>query len=508
MTKPFIYLLLLFGGAIATGAGLLTYAELRDPAQTNFAAWPSEPEHVTAEQRGNPVARAPSAPQEEIVVAPPAGAGEAQKTAPAATNDSRELQTPAAGQTANAAVPDMPSPAASGAAPGASEGRTAQPAEENQYRRPATDTSSAPGEEAAPAEPPSPALQEIGVADSQPSAAPPALHDPQPSGADTAEPAPSEPSFDVVRVEPTGEAVIAGEAGPGAKVQVLSNGGVVAETEADSNGAWVALPDSPLAPGSHDLTIRALSESGEASESAERVAIAVPERPGEEEVLAVLAAPGQPSEVLVGPGPEMPSQEQVSQQLAPASTAAASNSGGQPLPAEAPLLSVDAVEAEGRTMYVAGAGDPGALVRVYVDGELVGEAQAGNGGRWLVEATRPLEEGEVTVRADQVDAGTANVEARAEVPFVRRLDMAALVPVVRGGAGAAQSATGQALPSPTAAIIRRGDNLWTISRRTYGQGVRYTTIYKANQDQIRNPHLIYPGQVFMLPTGDRNWAQN
>lgn len=50
-----------------------------------------------------------------------------------------------------------------------------------------------------------------------------------------------------------------------------------------------------------------------------------------------------------------------------------------------------------------------------------------------------------------------------------------------------------------AVIIRRGDTLWQISRRTYGQGVRYTTIYLANQDQIVNPDLIRPGQIFGLP---------
>ncbi|WP_234430174.1 MULTISPECIES: LysM peptidoglycan-binding domain-containing protein, partial [Brucella] len=48
-------------------------------------------------------------------------------------------------------------------------------------------------------------------------------------------------------------------------------------------------------------------------------------------------------------------------------------------------------------------------------------------------------------------------------------------------------------------IIRRGDNLWTISKRTYGEGTRYTTIYLANRDQIRNPDLIWPGQVFVMP---------
>ena len=51
------------------------------------------------------------------------------------------------------------------------------------------------------------------------------------------------------------------------------------------------------------------------------------------------------------------------------------------------------------------------------------------------------------------------------------------------------------------AIIRRGDNLWTIARRVYGHGIRYTTIYQANTGQIRDPDWIYPGQVFDLPTG-------
>ncbi|MDB5527193.1 MAG: hypothetical protein JWR51_296 [Devosia sp.] len=49
------------------------------------------------------------------------------------------------------------------------------------------------------------------------------------------------------------------------------------------------------------------------------------------------------------------------------------------------------------------------------------------------------------------------------------------------------------------AIIRRGDNLWTIARRVYGAGIKYTTIYEANNGQIRNPNRIYPGQVFDLP---------
>ena len=48
-------------------------------------------------------------------------------------------------------------------------------------------------------------------------------------------------------------------------------------------------------------------------------------------------------------------------------------------------------------------------------------------------------------------------------------------------------------------IIRKGDTLWQISRRVYGLGVRYTTIYLANKQQISNPDRILPGQVFGVP---------
>jgi nucleoid-associated protein YgaU len=55
------------------------------------------------------------------------------------------------------------------------------------------------------------------------------------------------------------------------------------------------------------------------------------------------------------------------------------------------------------------------------------------------------------------------------------------------------------VPGVSTATVARGDNLWTISRKAYGRGTRYTVIFGANQEQIRNPHRIYPGQVFVLP---------
>jgi nucleoid-associated protein YgaU len=61
------------------------------------------------------------------------------------------------------------------------------------------------------------------------------------------------------------------------------------------------------------------------------------------------------------------------------------------------------------------------------------------------------------------------------------------------------------MPEVDTVIIKRGDNLWRIARATWGKGIRWSTIYQANTDQIRNPHRIYPGQVFVMPKGDATW---
>ena len=47
--------------------------------------------------------------------------------------------------------------------------------------------------------------------------------------------------------------------------------------------------------------------------------------------------------------------------------------------------------------------------------------------------------------------------------------------------------------------VQPGFTLWGIARSNYGRGVLYVQIYEANQDQIRDPDLIYPGQIFTIP---------
>ena len=50
-----------------------------------------------------------------------------------------------------------------------------------------------------------------------------------------------------------------------------------------------------------------------------------------------------------------------------------------------------------------------------------------------------------------------------------------------------------------AITVQPGNTLWAISRDKYGEGVLYVRIFQANRDRIRDPDLIYPGQVFTVP---------
>ena len=180
---------------------------------------------------------------------------------------------------------------------------------------------------------------------------------------------------------------------------------------------------------------------------------------------------------------------------------------GEPVAESSLKTTVEAVESEGNKLYVAGTGEPGLKVRVYVGGEFVGEASVGSNGRWLLEGSKPLQPGTVEVRADLIGDAKGTVVARAAVNFEKAAEQIVLTKVIASGetatdAGGAGASVTKPLPN---VIIHKGDNLWTISRRLYGEGIRYTTIYQANKGQIRNPDLIYPGQVFLTPEGDLNW---
>lgn len=188
-------------------------------------------------------------------------------------------------------------------------------------------------------------------------------------------------------------------------------------------------------------------------------------------------------------------------------------------------VSIETVEVEEpATLMLGGRADEGASVRVYLNNERLADLQAGPGGRWTGTLERAMPPGRYEVRADVIDQQGA-VVARAEVRFDRVQvaleeqpapretgepsgDGSGITIVARGDQAGQVALTGQPGASGQSSVIMisRGDNLWRIARKIYGKGVRHTVIYEANKNQIRNPHRIYPGQVFTIPVLEEDGA--
>lgn len=289
------------------------------------------------------------------------------------------------------------------------------------------------------------------------------------------------PSFDVVRVSPLGSAVIAGRAAAGSEVVVLDGDRVLARVTADRRGEFVALPAEPLAAGGRELTLSAREPRGGAAVRGEQSVVvmvpAVPRggvAPAETPMVALLDAHGGGTRVL--------------------------QDGGK----RAGALSLDVVDYdEAGAVRFSGRAAAGTAVRVYVDNGAVGDARADETGRWGLAPTRPIAAGVHSLRADAVDGG-GKVVSRVELPF-QRAAVASVATAGLAGAGAARlgvagadGAVAGAVPGGRV-VVQPGENLWRLARSAYGSGTRYTVIFQANQGQIRDPHLIYPGQAFSVP---------
>lgn len=329
-------------------------------------------------------------------------------------------------------------------------------------------------EAAAPAAETTPAAETVAATTTTPA---------EPAAAETA-PAATEvakPTFDVVRVEPDGSAVVAGRASPAADVKVTINGNELGAAKATENGEWVVVTTTPIAPGSYEL--KAVAKTGDTEVASDQsVALVVPAAGTEEKVLAVVSEPNQPSQVL---SQEAPAADTTT---AAAEPAAAETAAAAPAAPEAPLtgtVSIDTVDYNdlGDVIF-SGKGPVDADVRLYANNNPLGFAAVSPEGSWNFTSRGLIEPGDYTLRADAVD-DNGKVVARVELPFTRATPEAV--------------AEAEAVPKDGKITIQPGNNLWRISRVIYGDGNRYTVIYEANKDQIRDPNIIYPGQILMTP---------
>ncbi|MGJ8569913.1 MAG: LysM peptidoglycan-binding domain-containing protein [Hoeflea sp.] len=338
---------------------------------------------------------------------------------------------------------------------------------------------------------------------------------------------PADANVRVDAVEIEGDQIfIAGSATPGYQVRIAAGGKVIGTDTADESGRFIVEATTQLAVGDHVITADLMDPAGENV----LLRATVPFNRPEGEALAAVA----PAEATAGAA--NPAGKQL---------AAASAPGELVLPDIASLSKMreSAFEALSDVKQMASSGEPpetaamATALELAVD-KLKSAAMAGLPAGSSAEAMAVAQSmriqagsalaalmpeeadgssgtvspsGNDTKMIDGLASGdlskVTEIVAKAETALSEPADMTIAKVGEAGETVASQGQPGDPktilqaplASTPGAVIIRRGDTLWQISRRTYGEGVRYTTIYVANRSQIQNPDRIKPGQVFSVP---------
>jgi hypothetical protein len=131
-------------------------------------------------------------------------------------------------------------------------------------------------------------------------------------------------------------------------------------------------------------------------------------------------------------------------------------------------------------LVAAGRGRPGSIIRIYANAVFLEEVRCDDDGRWEVRIASHIATSALLLRFDEVDAD-GKVLSRLETPFEY----------------SPQAVTHELRARKI--VVQKGDYLWKFAEQYYGKGWRYSIIFSANSALIRDPDLIYPGQIFTVP---------
>lgn len=341
------------------------------------------------------------------------------------------------------------------------------------------------------------------------------------------------PTFDIVRADPDGTVVMAGQSEPGWSVIIESNGVEIGRTTADSFGEWVLDQGASLSKGEHSIDLSAQSpDGGRTMFSNQRLALSLSD-PKAGQPLVALTEEGKPTRVLQTPpkagpdvasaAPSVPSDDNSQNSATPRASANLDPATVTQATTMIGIASVDYEEAGEKSMlFLNGHATPGARIALFADDTALGTVTADATGRWGFVGNRQLKGGRHDMRADvlapkdkSASADTRErVLARAEVRFdtippaavasvedgAKPTFEAPAVPAVAPAGTSTATLAAQAGKFKTGVIVvRRGDTLWQIAQRYYGDGKKYTQIFQNNRGQIRDPNWIYPDQRVELP---------
>ncbi|WP_299982539.1 LysM peptidoglycan-binding domain-containing protein [uncultured Ruegeria sp.] len=345
------------------------------------------------------------------------------------------------------------------------------------------------------------------------------------------------PVLDQIFVEPDGNAVLSGSGEPGSEISVLLDGEAVHRFTVDDSGQFAEFVSIPFADDSRGLVLEAAT--GEKAARSDDYLIAalpapvaaedvteepsVPVDEAETEVADAETAPAVAAETPAPAGTEAQNAEtittdvQVAEQADPTSEPEAPQTEGgdsseqqiailrsgeegvelvqTPTARETPpdQIALDTIGySDSGDVELTGRVQDGSAVRLYLNNQLVADLEPDEDGLWRGEV-EGIDPGVYTLRVDEVSPD-GTVVSRLETPFKREP-----VETLLAAEGAETEDASAETPVIRSVTVQKGDTLWAISRDRFGDGVLYVKLFEANKESIRDPDLIYPGQIFTIP---------
>ena len=246
-------------------------------------------------------------------------------------------------------------------------------------------------------------------------------------------------TIDTISYSSNGDVILGGRGQAGNFVRIYLDNQSIATSKISENGYW-SLELSDIAPGIYTLRVDELNATGDVVSRAETPF----KREAAEELAELMAPETEPEE----PSVEVPSQNV----------------------AEAPSAQADAPPADAP------------------------ETAADTGSD----------------TAPETGSDTASDTSVTQVEVTVQAEVAELNPQDEQNSDGETVAT-EAQPADTASVLRTpsqkfrvrtvqpGSTLWAIAKESYGAGIEYFKVFEANKERIRDPDLIYPGQVFEIP---------
>lgn len=281
-----------------------------------------------------------------------------------------------------------------------------------------------------------------------------------------------------------GDIIFAGNGAANATVRLYVDNTSIADAKIDSGGSWTFAGKSEIAPGTHTLRVDQLNADSTVTQRIELPFV----RAEPEEVVALTKPAVPPSgdaatTTSTQPGATAQATETTAGSAEASSSQATANATAMVANTDQPVPDKTVAAPAADTVSSATSGAPSVTPTPTPTTTAASEPS---------QPTASQPEAQSTVVAESApDQAAPAPPAAASAATPPAPEVAANQPMANGTVGEI-SRNGRV-------VIQPGNNLWQISRVIYGQGVRYTVIYQANKEQIRNPDLIYPGQIFATP---------